>query len=191
MALRSIEKHYKESIASYAEEMQHHTLEIEKIKNEISLLEKSNENGENTLKNIEHDINYELRLLERLNTQFFKKSEVISELNIHLPDLKSQETFDQLLNSKYIIITALLDEIESLEISLLKHELEKQNLLQQLEPTRQQIRLLQHKLNTLEVEKKYFESTKIHQITQLNFPFEETSAYKKDEESYVDTQIES
>lgn len=186
MALSAIENRYKESIAGYAEEMQHYTMQIEKVQSEITQLTEMKSADEALLGNIDGDVAYEMRLLERLHEQFLQKMAVRTELLslVNEKDVAESESKNE------ILLHELLDEIEELEITLLKKELEKQNTLQKLEPVRQQIQTLEFKLKELELEKKYLESTKVHKLSQLNQTMPEDDAESEEEKNIVDTDIE-
>ena len=186
MALSNLNGHYKNEIHSYAKELQEYILTIEKLKNDIKLHEnilKPQEKKHNTFK---HDVNYELRILERLNNTFIQDSKLLSELKSFLADSKHNE---RLVEKKTALQNLLLD-INEIESNLLKKELEKQNVLLEMKPTLKKIEMLKYNLNKVELEKHFMESTKIHQITQqdqLKFLKKESNS----EHKIIDTDISS
>jgi len=184
-AIRTIEQHFKQSTSAYIEKIQGYNIEMGKVKNSISSLEKSREKEENRLLEIQAKLNYETQLLERLNGDFLQHVKSVSELKNEYKETVDAQEYAKLLKNKENELRSLLDEIEELEIILLNGELERLNLFSKLEPKRQNIVELKVVLRDLELEKEHFESTKIHQIAQLGFMDDKEASVNQDE--VVDT----
>ncbi|SFZ98728.1 Myosin heavy chain [hydrothermal vent metagenome] len=188
MALSNLNGHYKNEINSYVKELQESILQIEKIKNEISLHEKTLEPQNKTFESLKHDVNYELLLLERLNNTFIQDSKLLTELNSFLEDSKDSGRFYEKKNA----LANLLSEIKDVEKKVLMKELEKENILLEMKPIVKKIEMLKYKLNEVELEKHFLESTKIHQIAQHeNISDQKDESENIDIEEVIDTDVTS
>jgi chromosome segregation ATPase len=166
MALSTLDRLYKENISSYANELHACTHKIEKLQSRLALLLKEKEPHTATLQTYEKDIDYTLRLLERLTEVWSQKSLVIRELESELSQLNhSPKEREQILKSRNETLENLAIEIEDVELSLLEHELQKQNILLLMEPMEREIKTLEQSIKDLESEKRYIESAYLHQIS--------------------------
>ena len=168
MSIMKTENYYKQGIIAYEEGIHRYVMEIEKLKNQINSQAKNNEKEKQALLVIESQITSEEKLLERLNEQFSQKVKSIEELKIEYRDMIDGAEYNKLLSRKKKELFEVLDEIEELEMTLLGKELERVNLLGKLEPRQRIIEEIEADLRELELEKEHFESTKLHQIPQLD-----------------------
>jgi chromosome segregation ATPase len=167
MALSALDSRYKENIADYAQELHSCTHKIEMARIDLEMLQKQKVPHDDTLLLVEKELEYALRLLERLTEQWIRKTAVVSELETELEKLGHSEESDSVLQSRRTELESLQMEIEDLELTLLNHELEKQNLLLKIEPIERKIDLLTQKIRELESQKHYIESAHLHRITQV------------------------
>ena len=167
MALSALDNRYKENIADYAQELHSCTHKIEMARIDLEMLQKQKEPHDNTLLLVEKELEYALRLLERLTEQWVRKTAVVSELETELENLGHSEESDSVLQSRRTELESLQTEIEDLELTLLNHELEKQNLLLKIEPAERRMAALEQSIRELESKKRYIESSYLHRITQV------------------------
>ncbi len=185
MALSTLDTLYKENINSYAQELHEYTRKIENVKGRIKLLIKEKEPHEKRLLLIQKEIDYELRLLERLTEEWSQKSIVICELEKELSQLDhSVQKRKDILKNRNVTLEKLSLEIEDIELSLLEHELEKQNLLLIIEPIEREINTLTQTKKELESQKHYMESSHLHHLT----PSLQTSPKTLIEKPHSDTE---
>jgi len=157
---------YKENISAYAEKLHVCTREIENKKSQLTLLFKEKEPHNATRLTVEKEIDYALRLLEKLTEEWCQKSTVISELDNELKQLEhTSDTRKKVLEERNKTLEKLNDEVENLELSLLEYELEKQNILLFLEPIERKIITLEQNIQTLESEKRYIEASQLHSLS--------------------------
>ena len=167
MALGTLDGKYKENVANYAQELHHCTHQIETENISLDLLFKEKEPHDTALTAVEKEIDYELRILERLSEQWVQKTVVLNELTIEMKQLAHLPEHDVMFQSRREAFKILDQEIEDFELTLLEHELEKQNILLKIEPIDQKIRALQKSIRELESKKRYIESSYLHRITQV------------------------
>ncbi|AKF24609.1 hypothetical protein YH65_03805 [Sulfurovum lithotrophicum] len=167
MALSALDSRYKENIADYAQELHSWTHRIDSARIELEMLFKQKEPYDDTLTAVEKEIEYTLRLLQRLTDQYIQKTVVVSELEDELKNLGHSKESESLLQNRYTELDRLEAEIGNLELTLLNHELEKQNLLLKTEPITRKISSLEQKIRELESKKRYIESAYLHRITQV------------------------
>ena len=168
MALGALDSRYKENIAAYAEELHECTHKIEVARIELEQLKREKEPYLSQLNDAEKEVGHEMHLLEHLNEQWIQKAFVLSELENELKHLSySPQEGDTMIQSRYRETERLHQEIEDLEITILKRELDKQNLLLKIEPIDRKINLLLQKIQELQSRKHYIESSYLHQITQV------------------------
>ena len=166
MALSTLDRLYKENISSYADELHAYTHKIEKLQSRLAVLLKEKEPHAATLETYQKDIDYTLRLLERLTEEWTQKSLVITALESELSQLDhSTEEREQILKARNETLKNLAFEIEDVELLLLEHELQKQNILLFMEPMEREIRTLEQSIKDLESEKRYIESAYLHQLS--------------------------
>jgi len=165
MALSALDSRYKENLASYAEELHACTHRIETAQIELDHLKEKQKPYLDAIREIEKEIDYEIRMLERLSEQYVQKSMVNIELEKELSSLEQTESS---LAYRKEELHKLDHEIAELELSLLRHELQRQNNKLLLEPIEQDIRAKEKQLRQLQAEKHYIESSHLHRITQVN-----------------------
>ncbi|SFV70775.1 Myosin heavy chain [hydrothermal vent metagenome] len=166
MALTALDTLYKENISAYANELHTRTHKIEKLQNHLDVLLKEKKPQTDRLQTHQHEIDYMLRLLERLTQEWTQKSLVIRELESELSQLNhSDKEREQILKTRNETLKNLTIEIEEIELSLLENELQKQNILLFLEPIEQEIKSLRETIKNLESEKRYIETTYLHKLS--------------------------
>ena len=166
MALSTLDHMYKENIRSYAHELHSTTHELEKLQNKIHVLLEERAPHSATLETQEKDIDYTLRLLERLTQEWIQKSLIITELETEFKQLdQADEKHEHIISSRKSALKTVAFEIENTEITLLEHELQKQNILLLIEPIEREIKILEQSIKDLESQKRYVESTYLHQIS--------------------------
>jgi len=167
-AMHMLDAMYKKNISDYAEKLHTYTQEIENQKNQLALLLKEKAPHTTALLNIEKEVDYTLRLLERLTEGWCQKSVVITELDNELSHLNhTSDERKNILRERKQTLKNLNTEIEDTELSLLEHELEKQNILLLLEPIERQITTLEQNIQTLESEKRYIEASQLHTLSPV------------------------
>ena len=167
MALSTLDSKYKENVANYAQELHSCTHQIETARISLDLLFKEKEPYANALIAIEKEIDHEVRMLEHFTEQWIQKTVVVSELEMEMKQLEHLPEHDVMFKNRHESLKRLQHEIGDLEITLLKNELEKQNILLKIEPIDQKIRALQKSMRELESKKRYIESSYLHRITQV------------------------
>ena len=166
VALSTLDNLYKENINSYAQELHACTRKIENAQAQLEQL--LNEKKPHTLAcaTVQKEIDYELRLLERLSQEWNQQSMVVYALESELSQLNhSAEERKQILKSRSETLEKLQSEIDDIELTLLEHELQKQNVLLIVEPIERHIVTLQQSIKELESEKRYIESSHLHQLS--------------------------
>ncbi|WP_295421515.1 hypothetical protein [Sulfurovum sp.] len=165
MALSTLDTLYKENINAYAQELHACTRKIENARHQLELLYKEKEPHANALRLTEKEVDYALRLLERLTEEWCQKSAVISELESELTHLQhTSKERENILKNRNEALEKLHVEIEDIELSLLEHELQKQNILLLLEPIERKISTLEQSIRELESEKRYIEASHLHHL---------------------------
>lgn len=182
LAAREIENHYRDGIIAYVEGISRYSLETSKLKANISTEKKLIEKDEATLIVFERKVSYDEKLLQKYNDSFSQKIHSIQELNREYKEILEDAEYLKLDKRKQHELQELLDEIEELEMTLLHRELERTNILLKLEPKRRLIRELESELTELNLDKEYFASTKLQQISAI-------SNKEKMEDDTVDTEV--
>jgi len=167
MALSALDSRYKENIADYAQELHSCTHKIDVARIELEMLHKQKEPHDHELFSVKKEVEYALRLLERLTEQWVQKTMVVSELKNELKNLGHSKESDSVLQRRKAELNSLQLEIEDLELTLLSHELEKQNVLLKMEPVERRIDALEKSIRELESQKRYIETSYLHRITQV------------------------
>ena len=167
MALSTLDSKYKENVANYAQELHNCTHQIETARISLDLLFKEKEPHDTALISVEKEIDYEERMLERLSEQWVQKTVVLSELEIEMKQLEHLPEHDVMFHNRRDELERVDQEIGDFELALLKHELEKQNILLKIEPINQKIRTVQKSMRELESKKRFIESSYLHRITQV------------------------
>ena len=167
MALSTLDSKYKENVANYAQELHNCTHQIETARISLDLLFKEKEPHDTALTVVEKEIDYEVRMLERLSEQWVQKTVVLSELEIEMKQLEHLPEHDVMFHNRREELKRVDLEIGDFELALLNHELEKQNILLKIEPIDQKIRAVQKSMRELESKKRFIESSYLHRITQV------------------------
>ena len=167
MALGALDSRYKENIADYAQELHSCTHQIDMARIDLDMMHKQKEPHRNALYSVEKELEYAMRLLERLTEQCVQKTLVVAELETELENLGHSGESEAVLQSRRTELKSLEKEIGDLELTLLDHELEKQNLLLKIEPIERKIDAVERKIRELESKKRYIESAHLHRITQV------------------------
>ena len=167
MALSTLDSKYKENVANYAKELHNCTHQIETARISLDLLFKEKEPHNNALIAVEKEIDHELRMLEHFTEQWVQKTVVVTELELEMKQLEHLPEHDRMSQNRRAELKRLEQEIGDFELTLLKHELEKQNILLKIEPIDQKIRALQKSMRELESKKRYIESSHLHRITEV------------------------
>ena len=165
-ALNMLDAIYKENINAYAQKLHDCSRRIEDKKNQLTPLYKEIEPHKEALNTTEKEVDYALRALENLTEKWCQKSMVITELDSELSNLEhSTNEREQILKHRNETVKELDFEIEETELLLLKHELEKQNILLLIEPIEQQIMALKQSIKELEAKKRYIEASQLHSLS--------------------------
>lgn len=167
MALSALDSRYKENIAAYAQELHDYTHQIDTTRINLDLLIKQKVPHRKMLEAVEKEIDHEIRMLTYFTEQWVQKCMIVAALENEVKQWDHSRMNDRLFFSKKEELTQLNIEIEALELSLLKHELEKQNLLLKIEPLEHKIYALEKTMQELESRKRYIESSYLHRITQV------------------------
>ena len=181
-AIREVEAQYTKGTQVYAERLRHYTLEINRLKAEVQVLQDDTQEELALLKPIEDSILYSTRLLERLNEAFTQKITLIDTLKDEYENVVDKQTQNTIVDKQKKELYKILDEIEEQESQLLEDELQKLNILAILEPKQREIKELQKQINTLMLDKEHYETSKIMQIPTLSMSIE-------DEEEVVDIDV--
>ncbi len=168
MALSHLEGRYRANVKAYAQELHACNQQIEVLKSQKATLLQEKEPESKRLSEVEKEIEHQTKMLTYLHQQWMQKCTVVTELKRELQALTvDSDAKSKALEGRYVALDTLSEEIESLEVSLLEHELERQNLMLKLEPVEQKIRAIEQEIDTLEAQKRYIESAHLHHITDL------------------------
>ena len=167
MALSTLDSRYKENVANYAQELHACTHKIETVRISLDLLLKEKEPHTRALSAVEKEVDHSLRMLAHFTEQWMQKTMVVSELEMELKRMEAFQEKETMFLHRREELKRLEHEIGDLELTLLKYELEKENLLLKMEPLDQKIRALQKSLGELESQKRYIEASHLHRITEI------------------------
>jgi len=166
MALSHLDALYRQNIHAYAEKLHDYTRKIENAQNHLAQYYKEKEPYDNRLSMTQKEIDHLLLLLERLTQEWNQKSAVICELENELSQLNhSSKERKDILKGRNETIIKLESEIEDIELLVLEQELQKQNVLLEIEPLEREINALERSIKELESEKRYIEALHLHQIS--------------------------
>jgi len=163
MALSSLDTHYKEKIADYADTLHQATHQLELLLAQQTHLQEEIHPHTKRSQEIEKEIEYNLRLLERLSTEYKEQAMIIEAL-------QAEQTDSPTLQNRHERLHALDREIVTLELVVLNEELNHQNLLHILEPLQKEARILKEKIKALEAQKHYIESAYLHKLSPTSTP---------------------
>jgi len=151
----------------YANRLKEYGIKISKIKNNIKIQSQKVQEYINKLEDIQKDIEYETRLLKRLNETFLKKAEMVEEFRLEFKRSVDSEEFDKVYKRKLQDMVLLIDEIEELEHTLLEKELTRLNTISEMEPHKQVLESMEQELLSLELEKDKHESLQVHNLSSI------------------------
>lgn len=164
---QKIDKQYQEGLQVYATSLSQYSVEIETLTAEVLSLKQEKKEEEKQLSTTLQKIYHQTELLHTLQEAFLQHIHTIDTHKTEYYDLIDTKEYRKILKRKQRELRITLDEIEELEILLLKEELRRINLLTTLTPKRYTIKQLKHRLKKLKLEKEHFLFTKLHQIPQL------------------------
>ncbi|CAA6798752.1 MAG: Unknown protein [uncultured Sulfurovum sp.] len=185
-AIKEIDKLYKQGVLHYSESIHRYNIEIEKLKNEIELENKKNEEEQRSLFAIESILDHECKLFEKLHDKFMQKVASLVELRDEYKDSLEESMYNEKLSRKHSELFDLVDEIEEKEMALLNQELEKINLSNIFRKKVKKLEDLTRSLKEVELEKNYFEST---ELQKLSYSSSEQLMLNSESEQIVDTVI--
>jgi len=165
--ITEIDRLYKKGVIQYTETVHRYNIEIEKLKSEIELESKKNSEEQRVLFSVESILEYECKLFESLHHKFTQKMESLIELREEYKESLEESIYNEKFSRKERELFICIDEIEEKEIALLNQELEKINLSNILGKKLKKVEELTRSLKELELEKSYFESTGLNQISNL------------------------
>jgi chromosome segregation ATPase len=166
MALNTLDSIYKENIKSYADSLHDCTRQIEDAQHQLEQLYKEIKPHTSTLTDIEKELDYELRTLERFTTEWTEVTLVINALTEELSQLNHSEVErNEVLKSRNDTLKKLQNDIDNTEIKLLEHALQKQNITLIIEPTEREISALELRIKKLKSKKQYIEASHLHQLS--------------------------
>lgn len=164
MVVREVENRYREGILAYMDVVAQYEEEIAALKERIAALKAQSAPQEARLSLFGEEVRVEERLLDRLNAAFLQKVASYEEFKSDYTKLVDEKARQQIEISKTKEIHHLHDEIEESESKLLATELERLNILEKLEPLRQETGRLERQLTELERKKKHFETTHLQHV---------------------------
>ena len=185
-AIKEIDKLYKQGVLHYSESIHRYNIEIEKLKNEIELENKKNEEEQRSLFAIESILDHECKLFEKLHDKLTQKVASFVELRDEYKDSLEESIYHEKLSRKNSELLMLVDEIEEKEMALLNQELEKINLSNVFRKKVKKLEDLTRSLKEVELEKNYFESTELQKLSYSN---PEQLMLNSEPEQIVDTII--
>jgi len=165
MVLGVLDGRYRENVANYAEAIHACNHEMEQLRIELERLESEREPLAKRVRAMTKETDNRLYLLEHLNETYIHKRRVLAALDEELQTIKEEHTPS--LEHRYSEIETIGREISDLEIALLESELQKQNLLLAIEPIEQEIRSVKERLEKLTSQKRYIESSRLHDIPRI------------------------
>jgi len=165
--IQEIDNIYQKGASEYTETIHRYNLEIEQLKSDINLKNSKNKKEEKDLLDIENELSYTSRHFETLHNKFNQKLHSINELSTEYKEVLSKEKYNETLIRKEREIFELVDEIEELELTLLKHELQRINIASILSKKQKVVELLESELKEVELKKSYFESIGLKKVTPL------------------------
>ena len=166
LALSTLDNIYRENITSYADSIHTITREIEDACNALEQLNTKIKPQTHRLVEIEKEINYHVRTLERFTQEWSETTVVIHVLTKELSQLNHSESErDTVVKSRKELLQKLQKDIDTTEIVLLEHALEKQNIILAIEPTTHEIHTLELHIKNLKSKKHYIETSHLHQLS--------------------------
>jgi cupin superfamily acireductone dioxygenase involved in methionine salvage len=167
MAMAQVKNSLDKATLEYGTKLKEYAISISQLKEQIKVQEQKTNTYRVKFDNIAQDIEYETRLLKRLNDSFVKKAEMIEEFNVEFEGKIEKTEYDKLHKRKLKDMIQLEDEIEEVEQTLLEKELDRLNILSDLEPFNATLEEMRAKLLALELEKEHFESLQIHNLSNI------------------------
>ena len=168
--IQEIDNAYKKSFSRYQEKLANFTLQIEQLKNKISLSKEKLQKEEQLLALIENNLGHEEKDFEKLNSNFSQKIEALYALQHEYRDIMDEVEYEKRLLQKEGELQELLSEIEEKELVLLNLELERINRVNLLTPQQNVLKKLEEDLQVLELEKIHCESSQLENQLLLDEP---------------------
>ena len=163
LVIREVENRYREGLLAYMDAVARFEEEIGMLEGKISRLKALSAPDEAKLSLYAEEVRVEERMLERLNAELLQKIATYEAFLNEYADMVDEAATEKVKRTKSREIVILHDEIEESELKLLQTELERLNLIEKLEPIRQEIRHLEGLRSELERKKKHFELTRLQQ----------------------------
>jgi len=165
--IQEIDSIYQQGASEYTGTIQQYNLEIEQLKSEINLKNSKNKKEEKELLDVENELNYTSRQFEALHNKFNQKLHSINELSTEYKEVLGEVKYKETLERKERELFKLVDEIEELELTFLKHELQRINIASILSKKQKIVEELELELKDIELKKSYFESIGLKKVTPL------------------------
>ena len=165
--VQEIDSIYQQGASEYTGTIQQYNLEIEQLKSEINLKNSKNKKEEKELLDVENELNYTSRQFEALHNKFNQKLHSINELSTEYKEVLGEVKYKETLERKERELFELVDEIEELELTFLKHELQRINIASILSKKQKIVEELELELKDIELKKSYFESIGLKKVTPL------------------------
>jgi chromosome segregation ATPase len=163
LVIREVENRYREGLLAYMDAIARFEEEIGMLEGKISRLKALSAPDEAKLSLHAEEVRVEERMLERLNAELLQKIATYEAFLNEYADMVDEAATAKVKRTKSREIVMLHDEIEESELKLLQIELERINLIEKLEPIRQEIRHLEGLKSELERKKKHFALTRLQQ----------------------------
>ena len=160
---QEILEEYQNGVIEYKEGIRKQSREIKRLRDEIESLKEDISKEERLILKAETQQEFENKDYEALNHLFTQLINSIEELRSNYKEVIDEQKYDSIYKSKKRELTLLLDKIEIRELSLLKSELQRLNMVGLLEPKLKQLNALKATLQEIEVEKEHFEISMIPQ----------------------------
>jgi len=189
MVVREVENRYREGILAYMDVVAQYEEEIAALRERIATLKAQSAPQEAKLSLFGEEVRVEERMLERLNAAFLQKIASYEEFKSEYTELVDEKAKKQIETSKTKEIRHLHDEIEESESRLLATELERLNILEKLEPLRQEADRLERQTAELERKKKHFETTHLQHV-HMNPTVLPKAPSGDEHEEPIDTEME-
>ena len=177
--IQAIDNAYKQSFSRYQEKLANFTLQIEQLKNRISLKKHSLEQEEQVVTLLENNLLHEEKNFEKLNGKFTQQIEALYALQTEYKNIINEAEYEKIFFQKEGMLHILLSEIEEQELSLLNLELERINRVNLLTPEQNILKKLEEELKVLELEKIHCESAQLENHLLLDEPLAKPETIEK------------
>ncbi len=177
--IQAIDNAYKQSFSRYQEKLANFTLQIEQLKNKISLNKESLQKEEQVVTLLENNLLHEEKNFEKLNGKFTQQIEALYALQTEYKNIINEAEYEKILFQKEGMLHILLSEIEEQELFLLNLELERINRVNLLTPEQNILKKLEEELKVLELEKIHCESGQLENQLLLDEPLAKLETIEK------------